>query len=254
MFQTFRARLVLVGALLTGGLLIGTAVWAGVVPTVVVVDENNATWGFLVESGTPTSGYIQGPATPPLGGGSGSFGLTGGTDGVAIGTLLHAGQRLDEITLLTYATHQSGTPQAPALQMNLDYDASDTTTSWQGRLVYEPYHTQTVLAGTWQSWDALLATGTGNWWSTGTPVVGNTPSAAVCVMSNPCTWTELLTAYPNAAIHQGALGALLLKAGSGWPAGYAASIDALRLQHATADVTYNFETVLPVELQSFSVE
>lgn len=254
MFQTLRVRFVLVSVLLIVAPLIGTPVWAGVIPTVVVVNENNTDWGFLVESGTPTSGYIQGPATPPLGGGSGSFGLTGGTDGVAIGTLLHAGQRLDEITLLTYATHQSSTPQAPALQMNLDYDASDATTSWQGRLVYEPYHTQTVLAGTWQAWDALAVGGTGNWWSTGTPVVGNAPSAAVCVMSNPCTWSELLSAYPNAAIHQGALGALLLKAGSGWPAGYAASIDALRLQNATADVTYDFETVLPVELQSFSVE
>ncbi len=233
--------------------LVPVAATAG--PNVVVVDENNVTWGFFDEGGTPTSAFVMGPDTPPEGSGSANFQLSSGADGVAIGTLDHAALPLDEITTLTYATYQNLSPQAVALQFNIDYDDTDGDGTWQGRLVYEPSYTQTVSTGVWQTWDTLVATGSGNWWSTGTPIVGGAPGAQACTQADPCTWPEMLTAYPDSAIQADALGALLFKAGSGWPAGFDGNVDALRLvTSGGVDVVYDFETAVPVELQSFTIE
>jgi len=237
--------------------------------TVVVVDENNLNWGFVSEAGTPTFGFVTGPATPPDGTGSAAFNITSGADGVLLGTLNHAGLRLVDLTGLGYCTYQNTSPQAVALQFNVDYDDTDTTTSWQGRLVYEPYYTQVVLANTWQCWDALTQAppltvppgrryqpqGTGNWWSSGTPVVGDSSQAAVCTIGAPCHFSEILTLYPNIAVHQGALGGTLVKAGSGWPAPFDFSVDSLTIDTQATGVTYDFETnPIPVELTSFEVE
>ncbi|MEM9555184.1 MAG: hypothetical protein AAGC60_13095 [Acidobacteriota bacterium] len=233
-------------------LLVAAATPLAAGPPPVVVDETNSDWGFLDETGTPMSGYVEGPGTPPLGGGSGMFGITDSADGVVLGTQLHAGLRLADITALSYATYQSASPQAPALQMNIDYDDTDATTTWQGRLVYEPYYTQTIPVDTWQSWDTLT-TGA-NWWSSGTPIVGDASSPAACVISSPCTWAEVLAAYPNAAIQQGVLAGLLFKAGSGWPAGWTGHVDQLVLTGTGVDVIYDIDTIVPVTLQSFSVD
>jgi len=218
------------------------------------VDEANTDWGFLPEGGTPTFAFAAGPGTPPLGGGSVGFQLTSTSDSVLVGTLLHAGQRLADITVLEYSTYQNVTPQAIALQFNVDYDDQDGTTSWQGRLVYEPSYTETVLVSTWQTWNTLVATGSGNWWSSGTPVVGDAAVAQACLQANPCTWPEMLTAYPDIAVHGGVLGGMLLKAGSGWAAGFDGYADALHIATGAFDEIYDFETNLPVELLSFSVD
>jgi len=219
-------------------------------PTVVVVDENNANWGFLAETGTPTGSFVLGPATPPLGTGSARFELPAGADGMLVGTQLHAGTRMADITAFRYSTYQNITPQAVALQFNIDYDDTDSTTSWQGRLVFEPSTIGTVQIATWQSWDALA----GRWWSTGTPIVGDTSGAVLCPQATPCPWATVLGSYPNAAVQSGALAGILLKAGSGWPAGFDGNADSLRIATTTEDVIYNFETTVPVELMTFSVE
>jgi hypothetical protein len=83
--------------------------------------------------------------------------------------------------------------------------------------------------------------------------VGGVPVAAACTQGDPCTWTEVLVAYPNARVHS-SLGALLVKAGSGWPA-FNGAADAIRIAvTGGADVLYDLETQVPVELMSFSVE
>jgi len=228
---------------------------AGLLPaqTVIEVNESSPNWTLGAETGTPTFGFADGPGTPPYGTGSVQMHLVGAADGVILGTDLHNGLRLSNITILSYATYQDITPQAIALQFNLDYDDTDADTSWQGRLVYEPYFTHTVLADTWQTCDTLDNAANGNWWSTGTPVVGGVPVAAACIQSDPCTWAEVLAAYPNAGVHS-TLGALLVKAGSGWPA-FNGAADAIRIAvTGGADVLYDLETQVPVELMSFSVE
>ena len=216
----------------------------------IVVDEGNTNWLLGVETGTPTFGFVVGPATPPSGAGSVAFGLPASVDGAAIGSANHNGLRLADITALSYSSYQSVAPQAGSLQFNIDYDDTDSALGWQGRLVFEPLTAGTVLAGTWQNWDAL----SGTWWSTGTPVVGDVAGAVACPQAAPCTWATVLSTYPDAAIHS-TLGAVLLKGGSGWPAGWQGNVDSLRIVTSGAvDVTYDFETQVPVELQSFSIE
>lgn len=223
--------------------------------TTVVVDQGEATWGFLDESSaapsSATSEFVFGPDTPPSGAGSVRFALGANTDGVLVGTQNHAGLRLADITTLAYATYQNTSPQAAALQFNVDYDDSDATNSWQGRLVFEPATIGPVQANTWQTWNAL----NGTWWSTGTPVVGDVAAASPCTQATPCTWAQVLTNFPNIANQSGPLAGILLKAGSGWAGGWDGNADMLHIQTGSFNIIYDFESDgTPVELQSFTVE
>ena len=222
--------------------------------TTVTVDEDNADWGFLDETvpgpGTVTAEFVMGPATPPGGTGSAHLVLGANTDGVLLGTQNHAGLPLADILTLSYATYQNMTPQAIALQFNVDYDNTDGSVAWQGRLVFEPLTIGPVQTGTWQTWDALA----GRWWSSGTPIVGDVPAAATCTQGSPCTWAQVLMNYPNIANHSGALAGILVKAGSGWPAGWDGNVDRLHIETAGFNTIYDFETNVPVELQSFGIE
>ena len=55
----------------------------------------------------------------------------------------------------------------------------------------------------------MAVTLAGLWWATGTPY------KATCSQAAPCTMEQVLHAWPNAGVHS-TLGAVLLKAGSGW--------------------------------------
>jgi hypothetical protein len=145
-----------------------------------------------------------------------------------------------DITALEYSTFRAagGAAQAVALQFNVDYDLTDADTSWQGRLVYEPYYTQTVETGKWQTWDTLT-TGA-NWWSTGTPKVGDAVATKHCLISDPCTWEEVLSYYPDAGIHELPLGAVTLKAGSAW-AGFEGNADELKIATGTTGTIFDFD-------------
>src|SRR6476469_6993789 len=89
-------------------------------------------------------------------------------DGKALVLKDYAGTRFDAITELRYSTFRqsvdSGRNLAIALQVNADYDLTDQSVGYQGRLVYEPYQAApgTVVDTTWQSWDAKA----GKWWGT----------------------------------------------------------------------------------------
>lgn len=227
---------------------------SGLAQTTETVDEGNTDWGFLNETvpppGSATSEFVIGPGTPPMGGGSARLTLGAASDGVLVGTQLHAGVRLADITTLRYATYQNQTPQAIALQFNVDYDDTDGNTNWQGRLVFEPSTIGPVQINTWQTWNAL----NGSWWSTGTPVVGGTAAASPCTQAAPCSWAQVLANFPNIANQSGALAGILFKAGSGWTAGWDGNVDQFQIQTGAFNVIYNFETNVPVELQLFTVE
>ena len=67
----------------------------------------------------------------------------------------------------------------------------------------------------------------------------------------------ILGTYPNIAIQTGALAGIVLKGGSGWPAGFVGHVDELHIQAAGTpgfDIIYDLETIVPVELQSFTIE
>ena len=206
--------------------------------TVVVSPANMNGWGFAPESPftVTSSGFEQGPGTPPLGSGS-AFLTVDSAGGRILGTFAHAGTRLDQISELRYSTYKHTNPNPVrdiALQFEIDYNSTDLSTAFQGRLVFEPYLSgDTPQQNVWQTWHPL----SGKWWATGAP--GN----GVCTQASPCTWKQVLTLFPNAAIRNGGpgTGLLLFKAGGGWVGGHDGNVDAFTIGVGTSFTTYNFE-------------
>jgi len=194
-------------------------------------------WGFVSETGATGSGeMVSGPATPPLGSGSARLVTPAAGDGVILAKEGYKGTRLDEITDLAYSTYRTsgGAAQAIALQFNIDNDVTDADDAWKGRLVFEPYYTETVNTGAWQTWDPMTQ---GKWWGTGAAI------SATCSIGSPCTWAEVLSAFPNAGIHN-VFGAVILKAGSGW-AGFDGNADALTINSDAYD--FEFDAPAPTD-------
>lgn len=144
--------------------------------------------------------------------------------------------RLGDIDAIQYSTFvaSGGPPQAIALQLNIDYDLTDSNQTWQGRLVYEPYYNGTVQQGLWQTWDAGI--GVARWWASGGP------GSASCPQSSPCTLDQIRTLFPNAGIHA-TLGGVVFKAGSGWASGFNGNVDALKITIDGVTTLYDFEAV-----------
>lgn len=221
---------------ISGGLT-AVALAVGVVfaATTVVHPGDTDGWTFLQETPTGSGQFVDGPATPPAGEGSAEF-TVDSTGGVVLAKEGYQGVRFDDITTLEYSTYRQsgGDALAVALQLNIDNDVTDADNAWKGRLVYEPYHTETVLSNTWQTWNALE----GEWWGTGALI------AAACPQSNPCTTSELLTHFPNLGVHN-TLGAVVLKAGGSWAGGFVGNADALTIGVNGEDTTYDFELQEP---------
>jgi enamine deaminase RidA (YjgF/YER057c/UK114 family) len=206
----------------------------------VVVRAATASWGFFTENtvGGQTGSYDVGPSVPPLGTGSAQFGLTASNEGMALGTAGYVGTPLKNLTDLSYSSYQTGTPQVPSLQFDINYNGPGDA-AYAGRLVYEPYLTETVTPNVWQSWDAL----NGKWWASRTGTPG---SGGLCGQGSPCTWAQVMTNWPNATIR----GTLLFKAGSGWPS-FSGAVDALSVgvddgAGNVSNTTFDFEPTAPV--------
>ena len=187
----------------------------------------------------------MGPGTAPLGDGSARLQLSAATAGwIFAGAANLAGTPLANITSLSYNTYRSsadaGNNLAIALAINIDYDLTDAYTTWQGRLVYEPYATVGggVPQNTWQSWDTMA----GKWWQSGNAVVAGGNVGKACPQATPCTWAQVKTTYPNAGFHA-TLGALNLKAGSGWTS-FDGNVDRLTIGVNSVATTYDFEPTL----------
>ena len=213
--------------------------------TTVVSPGNMQGWAFDSDGGTPGSGsLVAGPGTPPLGSGSARLTAQVSAERHVLIAGAYQGTRLDQLTELEYSTYRtSGTPAlAIALQFNIDADLTDANESWQGRLVFEPYYSETVLTGVWQTWDPLTQ---GRWWGSGAPINGT------CSIGSPCTWAEVLAAFPDAGVHS-TLGAVLFKAGSGWT-GFDGNVDAFTIAVDGSPDVYDFEAVAPTGGCEFSV-
>lgn len=223
---------VLLVALALLGAFIGRDRLSAATPTVVIVNPANMNgWGFFEEVPNATGEMVAGAATPPRGVGSAHMTLDV-TGRELLGTQAYAGTLLSDISTLTYSTYQdpsSPSSTAISLQLDIDYDLTDSDTSWQGRLVFEPYYTNTVNQSVWEPWDAL----TGKWWGSGG--VG----ATGCPMSAPCTWSQVLTLYPNAGIRD-SVGVLQFKAGGPW-AGFDGNVDGFTIDVGSTATYYDFE-------------
>ncbi len=219
----------------------------------VVINTSNAAsrgFAFVNEGANGSGSFVGGPSGSD---GSGSAKLTvDQTGGEALVNGLYAGTRLDHLSFLSYKTYQAAATHATTLQLDADYDATDNTTQFQGRIVFEP-----ELAGAapitneiWQTWNPL--TTPSGWWQTGTPRVGGIVVAQECTQANPCSFAELLGHYPNAAIRpitgqtggQPIAGGIWLKAGSGW-GNFTGNIDSLttavNVGAVNGTATYDFE-------------
>lgn len=234
MYNHFRVmrRVFIVGLMLVFSVIVASA-------NVVTPGDPNG-WAGGAETGTGTVQLVTGPGMPPLGNGSIEFTLDSAASGMVFGTFQFAGTRFDEITAITYSTYTTMSlgSRVPSLQINVDYDLNDSDTTWQGRLVFEPYYDNTIVDGVWQTWNARA----GRWWQTGTPRVGNAVVAQQCPISSPCTFDALLGFYPNMGIRVSD-GLTLLKAGSNWQAGYVGNVDGLTLTINGATTTTFFEEV-----------
>jgi hypothetical protein len=215
---------------------------------------NAASLGFRFQEETPegSGAFVGGPNGAD---GNGSARLTvDAAGGEALATGLFAGTRFDDINFLSYKTFQaSAGPHATTVQFDADYDATDSTTSFQGRVVFEPSQSgqATVTNLTWQTWNPLSAPS--GWWQTGTPIVGDATVAQQCTQATPCSFAQLLAAYPDIAIRpitgqvggQPFGGGVWLKAGGGWSPGFTGHVDSLTLAvdvgGVNGTVTYDFE-------------
>jgi hypothetical protein len=204
---------------------------------VIITNNEPYGWYFAVESPEATGSYESGPGTPPLGNGSAELTVADGNGRMLFARNEWRGLRLDEISQLTYSTYRSSGSSALAvsLQFNIDYDDSDTNTGWQGRLVYEPYYTNTVETGEWQNWNTQDDAGNGNWWAS------SAPESTACPISDPCTWSEVLSNFPNAEIRDSGYTGLLFKAGGGWTSGFEGNVDMFSIGINNNVTTYDFE-------------
>lgn len=225
-----RAGLVALGAGLT---LFGSGLASAATIDVDVTPGDQKGWVFFQETATGSGELVNGPATPPLGNGSARLQVNG-TGGMALGTNAFAGTRFDEITELEYSTYRASGSSALAisLQFGVDYDLEDSNTSFQGRLVFEPYLTGSPASNIWQTWSPR----NGKWWATGAP------GSALCPQNNPCSWSQVLSTWPDAGIHASStLGVVLFKAGGGWASGFDGNVDAFTFEADGDKTIVNFE-------------
>lgn len=211
---------------------------ASAMASTIVVGPGNSNWVFsnTDNHGTDASGgFVAGPGTPPLGAGSAEF-IVGNSSSSEIlaDPFLDNGMSVGDFTGLSYAAYRSspsGGVTLPALDIAVSFDGG---AKYDGRFVYEPYLSiggANTTSDTWQTWDAM----SGNGWYYSRAAGANPP----CPMGAPCTFDELLAAYPNATVD----GGLLFKAGSGWSSfdGNVDDFDVTTLSGGST--TYDFEPV-----------
>jgi hypothetical protein len=223
-------------------LVLGSAPAGATTTTVVVHPGNPNGWGFLEEVPVGAGAFVEGPGTPPLSGGSAEL-TVDGTGREILATINEAGVLLANITRFEYSTYRdtfdAGNNLAVSLQFDVDNDATDGDNAFKGRLVFEPYLQAPggVVEDTWQTWDTLTGPAAGYWWASQAPI------NATCPQANPCTWAEVLAAYPNARVRvgPGIFGALLLRAGGPWTGGFTGNVDNLILGVLGDDKIYDFE-------------
>ena len=97
-----------------------------------------------------------------------------------------AGTRFDALKFLSYKTYQAAVgTHTTTLQLDADYDATDNTTAFQGRAVFEPELSggPAVTNETWQTWNPLTAAS--GWWQTGNALVGGLNVGKTCMQVEP---------------------------------------------------------------------
>src|SRR5688572_26836783 len=145
-------------AVIAGLVSMGSSV--ALADTFVVTPTQTYGWTFFQEGTTPGgTAFVNGPGTPPMGTGSAQLTAPLPTAGPILFKTDYQGTRFVDITTLQYSTYRTSPASGPlaiALQFTVDSDLTDTNTSFQGRLVFEPYQSGAIVnTGVWETWDAL---------------------------------------------------------------------------------------------------
>lgn len=206
-------------------------------------------WGFLNEGANGSGHFVNGPGTPPAGRGSALLAVDG-TGREAIATTVYQGLALSTLSQLQYSTYQaySGSPnETLTLAFDVDYDSTDSSTAYQGRLVYVPEADpgNTITPRTWQTW--ATTNGSAAWYSSATgtsqyrPIVGGQAQASPpCTQTTFCSWSDVLNDYPNARIRP-SVGALLVRAGGPITNGFVGAVDNVIVAVGSNAIENNFE-------------
>ena len=219
---------------------------------VVVTPNAPNGWAFVTEGANGKGFYVNGPGNPPAGRGSALLTVdANGREAIATGN--YSGMGLSAISNLSYSTYQafSGSPnETPTLAFDVDYDTSDSSTAYQGRLVYVPSAAAAVTPNVVADLEHAC-TGNAAWYSSATgtsgfrPVVGDvTQPSPPCTQASFCTWATVLTQYPNARIRptvSGVPGVLLLRAGGPVTGGFSGAVDNFVIGIGGTTIENNFE-------------
>lgn len=199
-----------------------------------------------LNTGSGTGNFVTGPATPPLGTGSGHL-MTpagGGDQSVQFRNIGWAGTRIDQLTSLSYSTYASAWngQQLPYLTLWLDLDGVPGV---DDRLHFEPAYSAAGAGNgnpnpqadpalnTWQTWNAL----TGMWYSDNQAGPG----------SNAITLSGYLSLAGNANAtivdaSPGTIGGIRLTTGFASDTdNFNTNIDQFVIGTAASTVTYDFE-------------
>jgi hypothetical protein len=234
-------------ALMAGGPTIASA--ADTTEVVTPADLAGGDWYTSDTRGTGTGTFENGPETPPLGTGSFEARTPDSSAKVQLFTDRYDGVRLADIDGIGYSTYQEAAPSPSvamvALNARIDLSGDGQPDAY---LVYEPYQdygNAAIVPDEWQDWDAYRG-GTAKWWiNTG---------AGGCGQATPCTWTQIVTAFPNATIEEGVScgnatfpkpvcpGSLGINQGSG-NQGTVSNADALYVSVNGDKTTFDFELV-----------
>jgi hypothetical protein len=235
-------------ALLAGGVSTASAADTTEVVTAADRDVPGGHWYSSDTRGTGTGTFENGPASPPLGTGSFEARTPDGTAKVQLFTDLYDGVRLADIDGIGYSTYNETSGVAMlALNMRVDLTGDGQPDAY---FVYEPYQDEgngAIVPNTWQDWDAYKG-GSAKWWiNTG---------AAGCGQATPCTWSFIVSQFPNATIEEGpncgpggvkvpCPGSFGLNQGSG-NAGAVSNADALYLSVNGDKTTFDLERDEPM--------
>ncbi len=175
---------------------------------------------------------VPGPATPPAGTGSAKLQVDS-TGRASLGTNEFKGTPLSQIAQMDYWGYVvGGTTNQLVLTFDVTYDTTLGSTAYQGRLTFVPSTPPPA-----DSWRHLNALTDGTWFGS------QSPGSTVCSQSSPCTWSQVLAHFPNAAIRNDPIGqgALLLRLGGPVTGGATAYVDDLTVATGAASTTTDFE-------------
>jgi hypothetical protein len=246
-------RKVLATALMTSAFALGGVATASAATEVVTpADLAGGDWYTSDTRPSGTGTFENGPATPPLGSGSFELRTPDPTAKVQLFTDRYDGTALADIDGIGYSTYRDPSSTGfvagvAALNLRVDLTGDGNPDAY---MVYEPYQdlgNAAVQTGVWQDWDAYRG-GTAKWW------ISN--GAGGCGQATPCTWSQIVAAFPGATIEEGVNcgpggvkvpcpGSLGVNQGSNNP-GIVSNADALYVSVAGNETTFDFELEEPL--------